>query len=233
MDGEYYIRSLGMEISLRDVKLYIRYYRSKIKLLTLANLIISVFILLFGLSTERVLIKVCCVFFTLFNLLQLVSQYLTIRRSMILVTSSVDGNVQYSVSLFCGLLTEIIVLLYCQSIVLYGIHPFIIIVNCLNMIAAFLTVALLPSNERQGIISYYEARIQTCLHYIPQECKKRTVSFYRRSRQDAVEYCTFGCLFHHISCWGGILFGRMNVSSVADTGTGFTWFFIVSQTTEV
>ena len=63
MDGEYYIRSLGMEISLRDVKLYIRYYRSKIKLLTLTNFVISVFILLFGLSTERVLIKVCCVLF--------------------------------------------------------------------------------------------------------------------------------------------------------------------------
>ena len=93
MDGEYYIRSLGMEISLRDVKLYIRYYRSKIKLLTLTNFVISVFILLFGLSTERVLIKVCCVLFTLFNLLQLVFQYLTIRQSMILVTSFVDGDV--------------------------------------------------------------------------------------------------------------------------------------------
>lgn len=31
--------------------------------------------------------------FTLFNLLQLVSQYLTIRQSMILVTSFVDGDV--------------------------------------------------------------------------------------------------------------------------------------------
>ena len=90
MDGEYYIRSEGMEISMRDVKLYIRYYRSKIKLLTLLNLVISILILLFGLSTERMLIKVCCVLFTLFNLFQLVSQYLTIRWSMILVTSSVD-----------------------------------------------------------------------------------------------------------------------------------------------
>lgn len=73
LDGEHYIRSNGMEASIQDIKLYLRYNRERTNFLITIELFLSFIALAFGLSTER---RVVHFFSTLGFLLHLV-QFLT------------------------------------------------------------------------------------------------------------------------------------------------------------
>ena len=85
MDGEYYIQSEEMETSLRDVRLYIRYCKMRVKNISFFNFGVSLLVMIFSLTTERTYGRVCGCLTAIFVLLQLVSQYLPMKWSLRLV----------------------------------------------------------------------------------------------------------------------------------------------------
>ena len=142
MDGEYYIQSEEMETSLRDVRLYIRYCKMRVKNISFLNFGVSLLVMIFALTTERTYVRVCGCLTAVFVLLQLVSQYLPIQWSLRLVEVRQVDDPQFLISLVAGLFSQVIVLIYWISLIMRGVQFWVLISNCLNMISSFLIVCV-------------------------------------------------------------------------------------------
>lgn len=140
MDGEYYIQSEEMETSLRDVRLYIRYCKMRVKNISFFNFGVSLLVMIFSLTTERTYVRVCGCLTAIFVLLQLVSQYLPMKWSLRLVEVRLVDDPQFLISLVVGLFSQVIVLIYWISLIMRGVQFWVLISNCLNMISSFLIV---------------------------------------------------------------------------------------------
>ena len=92
MDGEYYIQSEEMETSLRDVRLYIRYCKMRVKTISFFNFGVTLLVMIFSLTTERTYVRVCGCLTAIFVFLQLVSQYLPMKWSLRLVEVRLDDD---------------------------------------------------------------------------------------------------------------------------------------------
>ena len=143
------VTSLGELLKLRDLGYFIKYCRSKALLYSVLGNFCSIFTLIFGLTTQRTLIRVSSILYLIFGLL----------HTAVILLSGTKMLKAYLYIVFTTILFGLTMFLYWLALQMLQIRFWVILSNFLNIF----------SITSYSVCTFFIGRIQTVYHFIPQE----------------------------------------------------------------